>query len=118
MTTQKTRMITLNKPLFESDLRFISDHVNVDKLRSMYGVITGATGWFGVWICEALDYMGCEYSKIDTRRLSPIQCDYCIHLAPRDSTELIGLLEKSKVQHVLFTSSGSVYDAVPSENCI
>lgn len=110
--------IALHKPLPEFDLRFIREHVPADKLRSMYGVVTGATGWFGAWICSALDYMGCKYSKIDTRDLHPFQCDYCIHLAPRDSAGLIGLLEKSDVKHVLFTSSGSVYDAVPSENCI
>jgi nucleoside-diphosphate-sugar epimerase len=108
----------LNKPLPVEDLEFIKAHVPVDKLRSMYGVITGATGWFGNWICAALDYMGCEHGRVDTRSLFPFKCDYIIHLAPGDSNSLISQLQKTEVKHVLFTSSGSVYDETPSVNCI
>ena len=103
--------LQINKPLPEADMRFIAEHVDVGKLRSMYGVITGATGWFGSWICEALDYMGCKYQKVDTRKLKPLQCDYCIQLAPGDPRELIYYLKKTDVEHVLFVSSGSVYDS-------
>ena len=110
--------LTLNKPLPAEDMKFIQEHVPVNKLRNMYGIVTGATGWFGQWICAALDYMHCEYTRMDTRDLQPFQCDWLIHLAPRDSTDLIALLNKTKVKHVLFMSSGSVYDEIPSENCI
>ena len=108
----------LNKPLPAEDMKFIQEHVPVNKLRNMYGILTGATGWFGQWICAALDYMHCEYTRMDTRDLQPFQCDWLIHLAPEDSTDLIALLNKTKVKHVLFMSSGSVYDEVPSANCI
>jgi nucleoside-diphosphate-sugar epimerase len=103
----------LNKPIPRDDLIFISNNVNVD-LRSMRGIITGYDGWFGTWMCAALDYMGCHYDRLDMRDPHPVSGDYCIHLAKGEIGNLIGILKNAKIKHVLFTSSGAVYDMKPS----
>lgn len=104
--------MNLGKPIPAEDLKFIANRVDVDKLRSMSGLITGATGWFGNWICSALDYMNCSYIKLDTRKMDYLfDCHYCIHLAHGEVSELIKRLQRSvNVKYVLFTSSGAVYD--------
>lgn len=81
-----------------------------ERLVNMRGCVTGATGWFGTWVCSALDYIGADYVMLDTRKLKPVDCDWCIHLAHGESQPLIDMLLKTNVQHVLFTSSGAVYD--------
>ena len=102
----------LHKPIPVADLEFIEQHVDVDKLRSMHGIITGCDGWFGTWVCAALDYMGCHYDKLDMRdpHFNFIIGDYCIHLAKGEPGNLIDILQKVQVKHVLFTSSGAIYD--------
>lgn len=100
----------LHKPIPMEDLELIEQHVDVDKLRSVHGIITGCEGWFGTWVCAALDYMGCHYDRLDMRDPHPVNGDYCIHLAKGELGNLIGVLQKARVKHVLFTSSGAVYD--------
>ncbi len=107
--------MNLGKPIPVEDLEFIHTRVDVERLRSMRGCITGATGWFGNWICSALDYMGCKYIKLDTRDLHTFDCDYCIHLAHGEVKGLINMLKPLDVKHVLFISSGAVYDRELSE---
>lgn len=102
--------LVLHKPIPVTDLEFIKQHVDVNKLRSMHGIITGCNGWFGTWMCAALDYMGCYYDRLDMRDPHPVSGDYCIHLAKGEIGNLIGILQKAKIKHVLFTSSGAIYD--------
>jgi nucleoside-diphosphate-sugar epimerase len=104
----------LNKPIPIEDLELIKQHTNVDCLRSMRGIVTGCDGWFGTWVCAALDYMGCEYDRLDMRDSHPVSGDYCIHLAKGELGGLIDVLQKARVKYVLFTSSGAVYDMKPS----
>ena len=104
--------IKLNHPLPVSGLYLPAPLLN------MRGVITGATGWFGSWLRAALDYNMMSYETLDTRDIHRVDCDWLIHLAPGDCTDLISMLEKTDVKHVLFVSSGSVYDVEPTENCI
>lgn len=59
-----------------------------------------------------------KYTCLDTRDIHRVDCDWLIHLAPGDCTDLIAMLEKTDIKHVLFVSSGSVYDIEPTENCI
>lgn len=101
----------LHKPIPEDDLEFIAKHVDIDKLKSMRGIITGSEGWFGAWMCATLDYIGCEYDRLDMRYPYPnVTGDYCIYLAKGSLNGLIEALIETKVEHVLFTSSGAVYD--------
>jgi len=104
----------LKKPIPLDDLGLIARHVDVRRLQSMRGIITGCEGWFGTWLCAALDHMGCEYDKLDMRDPHPVEGDYCIHLAKGELSGLIDVLREAQVKHVLFTSSGAVYDMKPS----
>lgn len=98
------------KPIPIADLEFIKQHVDVDKLRSMHGIITGCDGWFGTWVCAALDYMGCQYDRLDMRDPHPVIGDYCIHLAKGELGDLIEILKTAQIKHILFASSGAIYD--------
>ena len=100
----------LHKPIPMEDLELIEQHVDVDKLRSMHGIVTGCEGWFGTWICAALDYMGCRYDRLDMRDPHFVTGDYCIHLAKGGLGDLIGILQRAQVKHILFASSGAIYD--------
>lgn len=101
--------LLLNNPLPVSGLYLPAPLLN------MRGCITGATGWFGSWIRAALDYNMMSYEMLDTRDIHRVDCDWLIHLAPGDCTDLIAMLQKTDVKHVLFVSSGSVYDVEPTE---
>ena len=96
----------------------------VQWLRERRGFITGATGWIGSWVCQALDSIGARYlylahtTEESTENFRfPEFCDYIIHLAPGRVGRVIECAEKFDCP-VLFTSSGAVYMQEPNEYAI
>jgi len=101
----------------QSDLIQIADRIDTHWLQQRRGFITGASGWFGSWICQVLEYIGAKSIKlwhtdkvnIETFRIPEQDIDYIIHLSPGRVTRVIECAQYHDVEAVLFTSSGAVY---------
>lgn len=90
-------------------------------LQGRMGFITGATGWIGSWICQALERSGLPFLMIrhtDEQNILnfrfPDTCDYIIHLAPGRVERVIECADRFSCP-VVFASSGAVYMTKPDE---
>ena len=83
-------------------------------LKDKTGFITGATGWFGLWICNYLDFIKAPHERLIHGEQNiknfvfPKQVDYIIHLSPGPVHRVIACAKHFNCP-VLFTSSGAVY---------
>lgn len=95
------------------ELTYISDSVPFYRLRGSRIVMTGATGFIGGWLKDALIHNGITPMCVGRgQAVSYCNVDYIIHCAPVDFRRIIA---DAHVDKVLFLSSGAVYDAQPSE---
>ena len=99
-----------------SDIQTIAEQVDIHWLQERTGFITGASGWFGSWICQTLEYIHAKHYRlrhkdgqsIDNFHIPEQHIDYIIHLSPGRVDRVIECAIKHDAQ-VLFTSSGAVY---------
>ena len=99
-----------------SDIQTITDQIDIRWLQERTGFITGASGWFGSWICQVLEYIGAPSLKlwhkdgqsIDNFRIPEQKIDYIIHLSPGPVYRIVECAQKHDAD-VLFTSSGAIY---------
>ena len=93
-------------------------------LRERRGFITGATGWIGSWVCQALEHIGARYlplkhtdqENIDNFRIPDCKIDYIIHLAPGRVDRVIECARIHNVDALFFPSSGAVYMQEPKND--
>lgn len=118
--------------LTREDLDHILKYTDFSPFRDTVVLITGATGWFGSWITEAL-LEADRYLRLNMRVLissrqpeaamrkypgvyrayngypTEIKSNWIIHLAPTHMYPLVEYAIKSRPSGLLFTSSGAVY---------
>ena len=88
--------------------------LDADWLKARHGFITGATGWIGSWVCQALDSIGASYTPLihteyqDIENFAIPYCNYIIHLSHGKIKRVIEAAKRNKCP-VLFASSGAVY---------
>jgi nucleoside-diphosphate-sugar epimerase len=92
------------------ELTYICDHVPMSRLRHSRILMTGATGFIGGWLKDALTYYGNSPICLRSDLFYIADCDYFIHCAPISIIPFHVSTGKT-----LFLSSGAVYDKQPSE---
>lgn len=97
--------------LTASEKNYVSQNINLSRFIGANILITGASGFFGMYVSEILSGVANVTELYRTSIIPDIHYDMIFHFAPVDVKPIIDLAKKTYAK-ILYTSSGAVYGGV------